>query len=44
VKDRLRDWNVTSPQMQQNASYEFTHFVGLLMVEQTLSAFQTVTH
>jgi len=44
VKDRLRDLNVTSPQMQQNASDEFTHFLGILMVEQTLRTSETITH
>ena len=36
--------NVTSPQMLQNASDEFTHFLGMLMVEQTLRTSETITH
>jgi hypothetical protein len=42
VKDRLRDLIVTSP--QQNASDEFTHFLFVLMVEQTLCTSETITH
>jgi len=44
VKGRLPDLNVTSPQMQQNASDEFMHFLGILMVQQTLCTSETITH
>jgi len=32
-----------SPQMKQNASNEFTHFLGILMVEQRLCTSETLS-
>jgi len=44
MKDRLRDLNVTSLQMYQNASDEYTHFLVMIMAEQTLCTFEAITH
>jgi hypothetical protein len=35
--------NFTPPQMQQNASDEFTRFLGILITEQTLCTSETIT-